>query len=163
MRNKGFTLIELVIVLILIGLSVALVTPSLSRVSGTIELKSAAQKTAAILRYSRSEAVQKGKVQQVLFDTDLKEVRVQTAETNERQEKRQEQDTKPPKRYPLPGGVQLKEINTGTPQYSSDFPVVEFYPNGGSNGASIILDNARHKAYRITVHFITGIVEVEGA
>ncbi len=164
MKNKGLALIELVIVLILITLSMALVAPSLSRWSRSIEEKSAAKKISGILRYYRSEAVQKGKVQQVLFDADLKEIRVQPVEeAGGRGTEEQGETNVPPKRYPLPEGIQLKEIKVGSPQYPSDFPTIEFYPNGGSNGASIILGNADQKGLRIIVHFLTGMVEVEGA
>jgi prepilin-type N-terminal cleavage/methylation domain-containing protein len=44
MKNRGFSLIELLVVLILLSFSLALVAPSLSRFSRTVELKGAAQK-----------------------------------------------------------------------------------------------------------------------
>ena len=61
---------ELVIVLVLIGLSISLVAPAWSRFSKSVELKAAAKKISGILRYYRSEAVHKGTVQQVLFDPE---------------------------------------------------------------------------------------------
>jgi general secretion pathway protein H len=162
LKGKGFTLIELVIVLVLMSLSIALVAPSLSRISGTLELKSAAKKIAAVLRYCRSEAVQKGKVQQVFFDRDRREIRVEGAESPQGKNEESKRSA-PPKAYLLPGGVQIKEVKTGSAQTPGEIPVVEFYPNGGSNGASIILEREDRKGLRITVHFLTGVVEVEGA
>ncbi len=161
MNEKGFTLIELVIVLILMSLSAALVMPSLARVSGTLELKSGAKKIAAILRYCRSEAVQKGKVQQVLFDTERRELRVTQESPDIKKE--EQNKTSAPKTYPIPGGIQIKEVKTGSGPGPGETPVVEFYPNGGSNGASIVLERENQKSLRIKVHFLTGIVEVEGA
>jgi general secretion pathway protein H len=163
-KNRGFSLIELVIVLILLSLSVSLVTPAFSRFSKGIELKAAVKKVSGILRYYRSEAVQKGKVQQVLFDPDLREVRVQSLEPAEDQEGTEKREEKSwPKKYPLPEGIQMREVKIASPQYPADSPAIEFYPNGGSNGGSVLLDRQDHKGYRIKVYFLTGMVEVEGS
>jgi general secretion pathway protein H len=164
MKNKGFSLIELMIVLILISLSVALVTPSLSQFLRTVELKGAAKMVSGILRYYRSEAVNKGRVYQVLFDSNLREVRAQSIELTEGEgESEKGEGTVIKKTYFLPHGVQIKEVNVTSPQYPSDFPLIEFYPNGGSNGGSIFLDSQDRKGYRIEVHFLTGMVKVERA
>ncbi len=153
---------ELVIVLVLIGLSAALAAPSLSKIAKRIELRAAAQTISGILRYYRSEAVHKGKVQQILFDTDRREVRVQVVATDpEKGEKETEEKKGPAKKYALPGGIQMKEIKIPSPQYPSDVPTIEFYPNGGSNGGSILLDSQDRKGFRIRVHFLTGMVVIE--
>jgi general secretion pathway protein H len=161
-KKKGFSLIELIVVLLIISLSISLVTPSLSRFSRTIELKAAAKKVSGILRYYRSEAVNKGQVYQVLFDSDLREVRVQSMElTEEKAGAEKKEGESPQKIYFLPEGVHIKEIKVESPQYSSDLPTIEFYPNGGSNGGTIFLDSEDRKGYRIKIHFLTGMVEVE--
>lgn len=146
MRNKGFSLIELVIVLIVISLSISLVAPSLSRFLKTVELKGAAKKVSGILRYCRSEAVNKGQAYQVLFDSNVREVKVQSMESTEKKGKDRI------KTYFLPDGIQMKGVN-----------LIEFYPNGGSNGGAILLDSQSHTGYRIKVHFLTGMVDVERA
>jgi type II secretion system protein H len=161
-RKKGFSLLELMVVLILISLSVALVTPSLSRFLRTVELKGAAKKVSAILRFCRSEAVNKGQVYQVLFDSNSREVKVQTMESTEEKEENEEEKLSP-KIYILPEGVQIKgEPMTPSP-YASDLPMIEFYPNGGSNGGAILLDSQDRMGYKIKVHLLTGMVEVERA
>jgi type II secretion system protein H len=152
-RNKGFSLIELVIVMVIVGLSITLVTPYLSRFSKTIELKAATKKISGILRYYRSEAIQQGKVHQVLFDPNLREVRIQSLESTEEKVVKN--------KYPLPAGVQIKEMNIPAPQYPEDFPAIEFYPSGGSNGGSILLDMQDRKGFRISIHFLTGMVVIE--
>ena len=162
MRRNGFSLLELIVVLILISLSAALVTPSLSRFSRTIELKAAAKKISGILRYCRSEAINNGKVYQVFIDPELKEVRVQPLASSEEREEDANKDAKSfPKIYPLPSGINMKEVKTESPQYPSDFPTIEFYPNGGSNGGSILLDAEDRNGYWIRVNFLTGVVAVE--
>jgi general secretion pathway protein H len=157
MKDRGFSLIEMVVVMVLLSLAVALVTPSLSKFSRSVELKAAAKKISGILRYYRSEAVNKGQVFRVFFDPDLREVKVQPMESTEEKG----EDKPPQKIYSLPQGIHMKEIKVESPQYSSDFPTVEFYPNGGSNGGTILLDSEDRKGYRIRIHFLTGTVQVE--
>jgi hypothetical protein len=41
--------------------------------------------------------------------------------------------------------------------------MIEFYPNGGSNGGAILLDSQDRMGYKIKVHLLTGMVEVERA
>jgi general secretion pathway protein H len=154
-REKGFSLLELIVVLVIFSLSIALVAPSLSRVSKTVELKGAVKKISAILRYYRSEAVNRGKVYQIFFDSNLKEVKVQKLESTE--------EKTPTKIYSLPEGVQIKEVKVDSPQYPSDLPTIEFYPNGGSNGGVVLLDSQDLKGYKIKVNFLTGIVQIEQA
>jgi type II secretion system protein H len=160
-RNKGFSLIEMVIVLVLVGLSIALVTPSLSRFSKGIELKTSAQKVSGILRFFRSESVQKGRVFQVLFDPDLRVVRVRALEGDGLQEEGKEEAKIQEKRYVLPPGIQMGEVKIPSSEFPSDLPTIEFYPHGGSNGGTIVLRMQDRKGYRIKVHFLTGMVEIE--
>ncbi len=164
MRARGFSLLELVVVLALLSLSVALMAPSLSRFSKSVELKAAAKKVAAILRNCRSEAIHKGKVYQVVFDSNLMTVKIQTIDSNEEQGGDEKKETTAtPKSYALPAGVQMKELNIESNQYDSDLPAIEFYPNGASNGGDLLLDTQTQKGYRIKVHFLTGTVVIEKA
>ncbi len=165
MKNKGFSLMEVIIVLTILVLSASLVTSSMSNLSRTIELKAAAKKVSGILRYYRSEAINKGLVYQVLFDSESKVVKVQSislaepAIEKEAGEKKGGEGAKT--LYGLPEGVRMKEFDFPAPEYPCDLPAVEFYPNGGSNGGSVLLDSQERKGYRIKIHFITGAVAIE--
>jgi len=162
--KKGFTLIELMVVLIVLSLGIVLLFPSFGRMSQTVELKAAVKKIASILRYYRSEAVQKGLVFQVVFDGETREIRVRPVETESDKaggEKSEEGTARDKERYLLPEGIQVKEIKIPVSRYSSDLPVIEFYPNGGSNGGSFVLERENSKPYRIQVNFLTGVVEIK--
>ncbi len=165
MKDRGFSLLELIVVLTILVLSVSLVTSSMSGFSRTIELKAAAKKISGILRYYRSEAVNKGSVYQVLFDSELRVVKVQTVSLTEPAEEEGADEKKGGEvaktLYGLPEGVQMKELDFTSPEYPCDFPAIEFYPNGGSNGGSVLLNSPERKGYRIKIHFLTGAVEVE--
>ena len=147
---------EVIVVLTILVLSISLVTSSLSNMSRTIELKSAVKKVSGILRYYRSEAINKGSVYQVLFDSESRAVKVQSVSLAEPAD---EKDAKT--LYALPEGVQMRELDFPSPEYPCDLPAVEFYPNGGSNGGSALFDSQERKGYRIKIHFLTGEVKIE--
>jgi prepilin-type N-terminal cleavage/methylation domain-containing protein len=163
MKERGFTLFEVIIVLTLFTLLTLLVIPSLSRFSRGIELKASANKVSAILRYCRSEAVNKGKIYQVFFDSESQEVKARSMEWMEEEKANDEKSEEKvsEKRYVLPGSVHIKEVKVESTQYPSDLPAIEFYPNGGSNGGSILLDSPGRNGYRIHINFLTGTVEIE--
>jgi prepilin-type N-terminal cleavage/methylation domain-containing protein len=162
MRNKGFSFIELMVVLVILSLSISLVTPSLSRFLRTVELKGAAKKVSGILRHGRSEAVNKGLVYQIFFNADLREIGVQSRESTKVKEEVKREEL-PKKVYSLPEGIQIKKVEVASPQYAADLPTIEFYPNGGSNGGSIFLDGRDRNGFHIEVNFLTGIVKIKSA
>lgn len=66
-REKGLTLIELLLVLALLTILVSLATPAFSRAEQAWVLKADANKLAATLRWTRQEAVFTAQPQTVLF------------------------------------------------------------------------------------------------
>ena len=162
MKKKGFSLIEVVVVLVIISLSVILVAPSLSRFSSTAGLKATTKKLSAILRFYRSEAIHRGRVYRILFDSDLNEVRIRPVVPTEAVEEGvNKEESVPPKIYGIPKGIRIREVKVESTEYSSDFPTIEFYANGGSNGGTITLDNQDRQGFKIEVNFLTGIVTVQ--
>jgi type II secretion system protein H len=162
MKNRGFTLIEVVVVLILIGVSAALLVPGFNRISKSVELRATAKKVSGLLRYYRNEAVQRGKVYQVLFDFNLREIRVQSVEIVKSGEQNEEtEEMRLQQRFPMPADIQVREMKIPGSLYVSEYPAIEFYPNGSSNGGSFILELQSSRGYWIRVHFLTGIVDVK--
>lgn len=158
--RRGFTLLELILVIVILSLSLVLIPPSLSRISKTTELKGAAQKIAAILRHSRSEAVHKGRIYQVSLQSEQRQVQVQELKPTE-EEKAKEPESPPPRLFSLPDGIFIREIELNPSRSISEFPTIEFYPSGGSNGGSFLVKGEAQKGYRIKIHWISGMVEIE--
>lgn len=160
--KKGFVLLELILVIIILGIALTLIAPSLSRFSKSAELRSTAQKVAAILRHSRSEAVHKGKVYQVLLSSGQREIRVLSMEPDmERVEEEKTKREAPSQIFLLPKWISVEEVELKPSNSLSEDPAIEFYPNGGSNGGSFLLKGEAQTGYRIKVHLITGLVEIE--
>jgi general secretion pathway protein H len=152
-RSKGFSLIELMIVLVIIGLGSLLVTPSFTKTLRALELKAASKRVSAILRFCRSESVFKNKIYLVSFDTVSNLLIVQSSE-NEVERPKMEQS------YPLPEGIRVERIDVGKTMLDLSLPSFEFYPNGGSNGGSALVRGGQSRGYSMGVDFLTGAVTV---
>ena len=55
--RKGFTLIEVIIVVVIIGAAIGLAAPRIGKSLGKMRLKSAVRKFSAVLRYTRQMAI----------------------------------------------------------------------------------------------------------
>jgi general secretion pathway protein H len=155
-RSKGFSLLELIIVLIIISLLTLLVTPRLTRTISHMEVRSVAKKISAVLRFSRNNAINKNKIYQVNFDAESGLVSVQSAD--EGGDTLTQQNS-----YPLPKEVRIEKVEAGKTLIESSHPAFEFYPNGGTNGGTAVVRGGEGRAYAIQVDFLTGVVKVEAA
>ena len=66
-RERGFSLIELMIVLVVLGLILGYSLPALNRFSATLQLRGASENIAGQLRLAREKAIATGVVQPVNF------------------------------------------------------------------------------------------------
>jgi general secretion pathway protein H len=180
-RGNGFTLIELILVLVIMGLLTALVTPAITSLTG-LKLKTAARKVAAGLRYARSQAVATGSDYQVVFNLEKGEMTVEPLEEEpyynredvaqgyggkEEEETIEEEDfpkkVKKKKTYTIPKEVTLAKVIVEGEEITEDDEVetwIDFYPNGSCSGGEIFLADERERTYRIALNFLTGIVEI---
>jgi prepilin-type N-terminal cleavage/methylation domain-containing protein len=66
-RERGFSLVELMIVLVVLGLIIGYSIPSFQRFSATLQLRGASENIAGQLRLAREKAIATGVVQPVSF------------------------------------------------------------------------------------------------
>lgn len=161
MRARGFSLLELILVLFIMGLSMALIAPAFSRFSKSGELKATARKLSSVLRNSRSEAVHRGEIHQVLFDLPSQSVKIQSFKPDGPEGEGEKERPLRVKTFPIPNRIQIREVKTPSGRLPSEKPAIEFYPNGSSTGGSFLLEGDYPGAYRIEVHSITGAVRIE--
>lgn len=159
MKKRGYSLIELVVVLAIMSLLAALVTPSLSRFLKGVEFKATAKRVGGILRYCRSEAVNQGHVVQILFSPSSREIKIQSKDISDPYGEGKETSILI-KSYNLPKGIRLEKIDSISEPSHSEITLFEFYPNGGSNGGSLLLENEDRNRFSIDVHFLTGVVKI---
>ncbi len=139
----GFTLVEVMVVLVIVALMLALVGSSISRNISGAEMRTAASKVAAGLRYTRTQAILKKSEQVFLVDTENL-----TYQAGERKP-----DT-------FPKGM-LVELNTARSELTSEsVGGIRFYPDGGSTGGNVRLE-ANGRIYQVNVAWLTGEAAVE--
>jgi general secretion pathway protein H len=134
----GFTLVELLVVLVIAALAMALVGTSISRSVSGAEMRTAARKVAASLRYTRTHAILTKSEQVFLVDT----------EKHSFQAADRQQET-------LPKGMNV-ELNTARSELTSETAGgIRFYPDGGSTGGNVRLE-ANGRVYQVNVAWLTG-------
>ena len=159
-NKKGFTLLEMLVVLVLISLVTALVAPRLTSPLGNLQLKTAVKKIAGSLRYARSLAASE-KVNRVCdFDFENQKVTISSES-----EPGAGDDSGSPEvgrgiTYVLPEGVHLKKAYAGDVAVGNGIFQVVFFANGSSSGGDIVLSSDNGRAMLIHIDFITGMVEI---
>ena len=139
-RQSGFSLLELVVILVLVGVAVTLILPSFTTGFKGLELEITGRDLIVEMKRARSEAIGKQKVFRILLQTDRYvladdfQVPIRTSE--------------------LPEGVVLESDQEKLPLK------VSFYANGRSSGAAFRLKNETGKQLRISVDPITGFAKV---
>ncbi len=142
-KNKGFTLLELIIVMFLIGLTLSLAAVLFSNALPSSKFSATAREIAASVRHARTLAQLKGEMQTLTIDMDSHKYRIDTVTSKD-----------------IPPGVSVKvvdplqgDIQTG--QYHFSFP-----PIGGAEGGTIVLWNSK-KTIRIEIDPIVGSAMVK--
>lgn len=142
-KTGGFTLVELLVVLVIASLVLAMVGTSISRNISGAEMRNAARKVAASLRYTRTQAILTKSEQVFLVDTENL--------TYQAGEKKAET---------LPEGMKV-ELNTARSELTSEtVGGIRFYPDGGSTGGNVRLE-ANGRIYRVNVAWLTGEASLE--
>ena len=167
-NSRGFTLFELLIVLLIISVVSAFVGPRLGSSMSNMELKTAAKKIAASLRYARSQATWEGTTYVAVFDFSgnrvlFSSVNVRSDEMNAVAAADESKTTGVSKTYDLPKTIQLEKAISDSGEFDSGLFTISFFPAGGSSGGEITLINDRERRYSIKVDFILGTVDlIEG-
>lgn len=146
MRQKGFTLIELIIVLVIIGIASGLIGLYIG--SNRLELRTFAKEMAATLRYARNHAVSEKKTYCFVIDGNERMYRLY-------RDNKDDEDVVPVISKPIPEGVELNL----SPE-ADDVYQVEFFPQGSTSGAEIEVSSGGGKALMIMVNRISGKVEM---
>jgi len=142
-KNQGFTLVELMVVMVIIALVMGLVATSLSRSISGAEARAATRKVVASLRYTRARAIIDKSEQVFLVNT---EERSYVAPGR--------------KQVNLPEGVDVTITTARSELTSEDVAGIRFFPDGGSTGGHIEL-TINEREYRINIAWLTGEASLE--
>jgi general secretion pathway protein H len=141
--NRGFSLFELILVLLLIGISTAIVLPNIERSMANREVKRAALGLAAAARDLRSRALLDGVPKQIVLNLPENSYRAW-----------------PSVEVRLPADVQFASVDGGE-FLDRDHKRFYFFPNGSSMAGTIVLaDSVKSISYLIRLESLTGRVAV---
>src|SRR6478672_9001201 len=142
MHSRGFTLLELLVVLVIvsIGTAILLNTPFGTASSG--DLKAAARSLASGLRQAQTMAITSRKDASLTLDVEAREFHVG--------------DTAP--RH-VSSKVDLKLYTAESEVVSERLGGIRFYPDGSSTGGRITV-SAGERKYLVDVDWITGRVSI---
>ncbi|MDX9715689.1 MAG: GspH/FimT family pseudopilin [Dissulfurispiraceae bacterium] len=151
--KDGFTIIELVIVLFIIGLASAVAAVAFTQGLDAVKLKASAKEVAATLRHAREQAVSQKNVYIFLIDKNSYALK---ADGDNVLENEKDDRLKFLMQRELRNGVAF--------QNSQDKPTkILFYPLGDSTGGHIYLKNSKGSAYRVSVEKLTARVSIAEA
>jgi general secretion pathway protein H len=162
----GYTLLELLVVLIILSLVSALVAPKLAGSLSSLNFKTAAKRLAASLRYARSQATSEKITYGVLLHIDENRLLIiadppaLTETLHEIVSDEEQQIKRASFVYELPSEIKIKKAVSADGEVASGLFSIFFFPSGGSSGGEVDLVNEKGRRSKISVDFITGSVKL---
>lgn len=140
---RGFSLLELMAVLILIAIAVTIASVSFANSLSSARVQAVSRDLVAALRYTRGQAIVKG--QQKTLDVDLEDMSY----------------TAPGKSaVKFPDKVEIKLLTAQNELIHDRAGRIRFYPDGSSTGGHVSVI-AGTREWRVNVGWLTGEVDLE--
>jgi general secretion pathway protein H len=141
-RAQGFTLLEMLAVILLIGIAAAAVSISVTQGLASARINAASSELAGALRATRAQAIVRGREEN--FDVDT---RADTYRNVKQQDVR------------LPKGLRLSITSAKDDQPNDHTGRIRFFPDGSSTGGRITLQSGKRQ-WHVNVSWLTGEVRV---
>jgi general secretion pathway protein H len=142
-RQRGFTLLEMVCVLAIIALLAAVLLPFIPRQTSRSRLPAYALQTATLLKAGRTAAINRNTSIATLVDAPSRVIHSGSSRSAVR----------------IPEDVRFDALLPQTCQRRAALSTIRFFANGSSCGGSIALTRF-DAGYEIRVNWLTGRVEV---
>ena len=141
--SKGFTLLELLVVMFLLGLVYVISGPAFDSGSSGLHVKAATRQIAAGLRKARSNAVTERR--ETLWNLDV--------------EARNFYLTGDPRRYELPGNLGYELFTAQSEVTTHQAASIRFFPDGSSTGGRVTISAGETRQF-VDVDWLTGRVKL---
>ena len=157
MRKRGFTLVELMVVIALMAILAAVILPEMRGTFDDATLRSTARKLVSALNLAHSRAVTLQQLHRVVFDPSAGQFTVErTARSDEGK-----------------GYVALTDVPGGSGQFAKQLKVdvrknaeaegttIAFYPDGTADAAEIVLRDREGFQLGLRINAITARISIE--
>jgi general secretion pathway protein H len=147
--ERGFTLIELIVVLVILAAAMAVSYPSFTRGSAAVALRASARDVLNTFRHAREKAVTEQIGLRLAIDRERGELVLADSAGREAG------------RYTLPGEVAIERLALGEREIHDGGMVVRFLPNGSFEGAQVVLRSRTGSRLRIVSDPARGGARIE--
>ncbi len=142
-KTGGFTLVELMVVLVIVGLLLTLAPVAFQSAVPSLQVKSAAQELAAVMRATRSRAIKENREHVVQVDVESGRYRGGRADQEE----------------VLDPDIALSLLTAESELDENGGGRIRFYPDGTSTGGRVSL-TLGDTTYHVLVDWLTGRIQV---
>ncbi len=147
--DQGFSLLELMIVVLVMALVLGVTYPSLSRGSSAIHLRATARDILSTFRYAREKAVTEQTAMLVTVSREKQELVLS------------DDFGGGSRKYALPPDVQIEKLMLAETEVTEGPVIIRFLPNGSAENAQLLLKSNKGSYLRIITDPITGGARVE--
>lgn len=142
-QAQGFTLIELIVVLVIVIIGFAAISIGISSGHDTAEIKAAARDVLSALRFARGEALMAHEETTVDFDLENNTYTVSHRD----------------KVYDIPEEVSLTVVTAQSELTGQGMGSIRFFADGSSTGGRVTLERETAK-WQIDINWLTGAAEL---
>jgi type II secretion system protein H len=158
---RGFTLLELLVVVALMSLMAGMVVPRMAGSLDRMNARTAARKVSAALRHARSQAAAEKKTFVVQVNFSERTLAVTAISHRAGSSNSMTREGNPASALTLPAAVRFVEVRSSQGHVLTEgLFEVRFTPFGGSSGGEIILGDEENRRFRISLDPLTGLNEI---
>jgi len=140
--HHGFTLLELLAALAIAGLVLAVSVPASVKLYESMQYRKAVRDVVTLFASARYAAITSGRAQNVEVRPSKRELRLNDTVKQ------------------LPGDVRIS-VDSASELNRGDVGIIRFYPEGGTSGGGVTIENANGTGVKVSVDWLLGRVSQE--
>ena len=154
----GFTLLELIAVVAVVGVALSVAMPSLSTGLQRWRMRVAVREMSAMIKFARNQAVARRQSLQIVVDRSRNSFWLDRATVRQDAEQAEEKGLR---LYALPDGVRFGTVTVGGLEVENPQFGLLFAPNGSTRADTVQILDANGRGYRIVLDQVTGQASIQ--